>query len=340
MSVIYTTSMAEKEKKAAKSKAIKKVSSQKAVQKTDKKDVVIKEETIVSNVHSPQQSRRLPSLSTLFRDTWDLFKKSWVMYLKIAGVGIGLFLIALAIGAALMIPLFLTSGGNVEQLFMRPTSVQIALLVLLALWVLALIGSIVIFEIISSIAFLLYLDEQDHNWSLRMLFERSRPYFWKYFGASLLVGIAVLGGMVFLFIPGMIIALLFSFVSMAIVLEKRNIMEALHRSYQMVKANFWGITGRVILIQLISFFISQVLDSLNDDNPAIALVIIGYTVVMGAYMLIYTYLLYKQASVVPFTKNVSIRWIWIVAVLGWICLLWLFGFALFAAVAHAPIKTV
>lgn len=325
--------MAEKEKKTVKRTPAKKKTTKPVVKKTV--DAQVEASPIEERV------KGLSPISTLFSESWNLFKRTWVMYFKIAGVGIGLSLAAVAIGASISVPLFFTSGGNVDQLFMRPTSVQVALLVLLAVWVLALIGAIIIFEIIASIAFLLYINDPDRSWSLRELFVQSRPYFWKYFVSSLLVGVAVLGGMVFLFIPGLIISIFFSFVSMEIVLENKPVMGALQRSYQIVKEQFWAIVGRLVLIQIISFFLSQFLSSMREDNPFASMVIIIYSVFMGAFMLVYTFVVYNQAkSVVPSEKHVSIKWIWIITILGWACLLGLFGLALVSGIPQPPIKNV
>lgn len=317
--------MAEKEKKTVKRSAAKK-----APTKHGTKKLIT---TQAEPAHDEKRVKGLAPLSTLFSESWALLKKSWIMYFKIAGVVIGLFLAALVIGAIIIVPLFFMSGGNAEQLFMRSTGVQIILVILLVLWVLAFIGATVIFQIISSIAFLLYLNNPDRDWSVRELFERSRPYFWQYFGSSLLVGFAVMGGMVFFFIPGLVIGLFFSFVAMAIVLENKSVMAALQRSYQIVKGQFWAILGRLLLIQVLSFFISQSLSSMQEDSPFVSLLIIIYSMVMGVYILVYTFVIYKQAAGAPQAGGRdSLTWIWILSILGWVCLLILFGFALFSGI--------
>lgn len=323
--------MAENEKKTLKKTATRSKSVKASLKNID----------VVNSASAPvvKRPKGLAPIGSLFGDAWQLLKQSLVMYLKMVGVGFVFFFGALAIGLSIIVSIFYLSRGNVEQLFVQSTPLQIVLLILLLLWTLALIGSVVIYQIISIIALLLYFSKPRHEWTLLSLFQQSRQYFWKFFFSGLLIGFAVIGGIVFLFVPGFVIGIFFSFVSMAIVLENRSVSDSLKRSYQIVRENFWAILGRIIVIELVAYVILQILDSLNEDSSIISLFSFIITIVLGLYVLAYTYLVYQQTSgVVPYDKSISIKWIWVLAVLGWICLLGLFVFAVFTGTAYAPAK--
>lgn len=70
------------------------------------------------------------------------------------------------------------------------------------------------------------------------LFKEYR-YFWNYLGVSLLVGLAVVGGVIFLIIPGVILAVRLSFAPIIVIDTKIGPVEAIKESYNITKGVFW-----------------------------------------------------------------------------------------------------
>ncbi len=80
--------------------------------------------------------------------------------------------------------------------------------------------------------------------------------FWRGVGAYLIFGVAVLGGVFLLVIPGVYCYTVLSFFSLAILLEDKGLWAAFKRSDDLVKGFFWpvlGANGIVVLATLVLF---------------------------------------------------------------------------------------
>jgi hypothetical protein len=82
--------------------------------------------------------------------------------------------------------------------------------------------------------------------------------FFQLIGASLLYGLIVAVGFVFLIIPGIIFLVRFAFMPEAIVLEQRGVFDSLGRSWALVSGSFWRVLGYGLVIYIIVFFIELV----------------------------------------------------------------------------------
>lgn len=77
-------------------------------------------------------------------------------------------------------------------------------------------------------------------------------YFWKYLGASILGGLAMLGGLILLIIPGIIWAVRFSFATILVIDANMGPMEAMKESWAITKGKFWNLFGLSIVFCLIN----------------------------------------------------------------------------------------
>jgi hypothetical protein len=86
--------------------------------------------------------------------------------------------------------------------------------------------------------------------------EASYRYGFKRLGSvilvSLLVGLAVLGGLILIVIPGLIFGVLLSVSIPALVVENRRGTDAMSRSWNLVKGHFWHAVGVIIVAGLIT----------------------------------------------------------------------------------------
>lgn len=321
--------MAERKKVPEKTKTVKKPV-RKASSKTARKKPV--PETL--HVSTKEVSTHL-TLSDHFKNTWEVFKRTWLSYVKVVGVGIGLFFVIGLIGVIIGLPLMISSGGSAPDLFTDPSPAQIAGIVLVVLWIIASIVATIVYFTWLPIASIFILDHKDRL-SLGELFRKSKPLLFPYFLLSLFVGLLVLGGWVFLVIPGIIISLLFVFVSFVFVLEDKRGTTTLKRSYQMVKENFWTVLLRVFVIQAVLFVGSYLLDSLAQESDAFSLISFAFSVLGGWFAQAYMYLLYKQMKKrVPSASASGIAWVYIVSGIGWLLLIGLVTAVLNGAL-HAP----
>jgi hypothetical protein len=86
---------------------------------------------------------------------------------------------------------------------------------------------------------------------------------------SILVGLAVLGGLILLIIPGIIFAIMFSVSIPALVVENRKGTDAMSRSWNLVKGHFWHALGVLLVAGIITGIISGIIGAIGgaiSDN--------------------------------------------------------------------------
>jgi hypothetical protein len=80
---------------------------------------------------------------------------------------------------------------------------------------------------------------------------------------SILVGLAVMGGLILLIIPGIIFAVMFSASIPALVVENRRGTEAMSRSWNLVKGHFWHALGVIFVAAIITGIIAGVIAAIG-----------------------------------------------------------------------------
>jgi hypothetical protein len=89
---------------------------------------------------------------------------------------------------------------------------------------------------------------------------------------SFLVGLAVVVGLIFLIIPGIILAVMFSVSVPAVVVENLRGTEAMTRSWNLVKGHFWHVLVVVLVAAIIAGVVSSVLNAIGSSNDVLALI--------------------------------------------------------------------
>lgn len=276
----------------------------------------------------------LPSISQLLYDSWDTFKKSVlhliVFYLIILAISVVIIIAALAIIVGLGFrPSFLISftGGQTDfnQLF---TSLLAGILVILIpIFVIA-------FIIIGSIAqsgVILILDQSGKSISYSQILRKGSSLVLPLIGIGFLTSFIVLGGFFVFIIPAILFGFFFIFSTYEVILGDTNGTEALKRSYHIVSKMFFEVLGRFLLLvgiyilYWIFFTILTMLSLLAGDKVSSILYLIvtiaNYIVSFGLSFFTASYIitLYKQAkTAVSPSEKVSIKWVWIVSIIGWV----------------------
>ncbi len=136
--------------------------------------------------------------------------------------------------------------------------------------------------------------------------------FWRGVGAYLIFGIAVLGGLVLLVVPGVYCFTVLSFFPFAILLEDKGLWAAFKRSVELVKGSFWPVLGAngVVLFITIAVFIPLTLGlKMMGVGDTVLFVILGIVGALMApafvvfYYLIYDFLKNEKDG----TLNISVR---------------------------------
>lgn len=82
---------------------------------------------------------------------------------------------------------------------------------------------------------------------------------------SVLVGLAVIGGLILLVIPGLIFLIFLSVSVPVLIVENRRGTAALSRSWALVKGHFWHAAGVIIVAGLITGIVSGIIGSIGGN---------------------------------------------------------------------------
>lgn len=94
---------------------------------------------------------------------------------------------------------------------------------------------------------------------------------WKFFLASLVVGLIILGGIILLIIPAVIFGIWYSFTLILVLDKNLSIKEALSKSKKMVSGKFMKIFGRFIVFGLFSLVVSIILSMVPFNLGSLAM---------------------------------------------------------------------
>lgn len=94
--------------------------------------------------------------------------------------------------------------------------------------------------------------------SLRKSFDSALGVILSLIIAAIIVGVIIAIGLMLFFIPGIIFAVWFCLTSTVVVLERKGVFEALSRSKELVKGN-WFHTFAVLLVTIIVIFIASII---------------------------------------------------------------------------------
>jgi len=79
-----------------------------------------------------------------------------------------------------------------------------------------------------------------------------KPYFWRYFGASILTGLVVWAGLILLIVPGIYWALKFQFFGYFVVDQNCEPIESMRRSSQITQSVKWKLLGFGVFLAIIN----------------------------------------------------------------------------------------
>ena len=83
---------------------------------------------------------------------------------------------------------------------------------------------------------------------------------------SLLVGLAILGGLILLIIPGIIFAVLLCVSVPVLIVENRRGSEAMSRSWNLVKGHFWHALGVIFVAGIIVGIVSGIIGAIGGSE--------------------------------------------------------------------------
>lgn len=134
--------------------------------------------------------------------------------------------------------------------------------------------------------------------------KRSRGMILPIFGLTFLVGLIVLGGFVLLIIPGIIFSIWFVFTVQARVLDQKKGVSALGFSRLLVKNNWWGVFGRIVLGMLTIFAIMSIYQGIVNSLSSFDLTTLTFQKLTIFSFIITLITSALQALITPFASGI------------------------------------
>jgi hypothetical protein len=157
----------------------------------------------------------------------------------------------------------------------------------------------IIASVSSRIAMIHRIAHERPTLALRASLEATRPVFFQYVWVVLLTSLAVIAGLILFIIPGIIIAVWFSFSYLTLLLEGKHGIDALRTSKDMVRGLWWPIFWRFAGVAVVFFGTTTALTLVSEMLLGRALSdIIGVIVnlVVAPYLLVFAYHLYRDVK--------------------------------------------
>lgn len=198
------------------------------------------------------------SLSEIFQKSWEVYKENLGRFLVIILIGMGISVILVV--PLILIAMLLIFGGlisvtnNYAGLLSNPwfwgaIVIGIFDLVLLIAW-----GYLYYLAMVATVNSRIEGKKMDYKQAFGVAFKK----FWSVIWASILTGLVIGLGFIFLIIPGLILAVFLQFVVYAVLFENKKGIGALSTSWQYVSGHFWWVVGVLIVTYLLNIALSSV----------------------------------------------------------------------------------
>jgi hypothetical protein len=207
----------------------------------------------------PPPPLRARSVGEILEAAFDLYRRYWRSLIQIvAVVVVPLTLLQYWIGSVVENNVTTTSNGEVIVTGTGSTWAGAGLVSLISL----LMWSILVGAVAWAVASVLVGREPDVGDAYRFGYRR----FWSVLLVSVLYALAVFVGLIFLIVPGIIIAVRLSVSIPALIVERRKGADALGRSWDLVRGYSWPVFGAFLVVALLNSIVSGVLTAIGGDN--------------------------------------------------------------------------
>lgn len=262
-----------------------------------------------------EKSEGFSPVGDLLSNSVEVVKKTWNKLLVLSLIGAGIVIayiivVTLLIGGSLLGGAAIMDGNAAAGAGLMGVGGILAVLsALLYIGVFAVFGA----------AMIKIVSDTDSSKGVGEYLKEGFGLTWPVFLVTVVTGLLALGGLGLLIIPGIAISILLSFSVYEVVVHRVGIGEALRNSATIVSHNFGAIALRWVVAFGISLVISFVLSYLTRYSSALSLLSTVVQVLLTWFFLAYWYLVYKEARAhTDLKNNVSIAWMYIVAALGWV----------------------
>ncbi|MEI6266421.1 MAG: hypothetical protein WCP14_00845 [bacterium] len=262
---------------------------------TAQKKVKTRSKPVSTTETTSKESGQIRSFSVLLSGSWQIFKRSFVNYLLLLLVAVGL------VGTIIIITFSFTFFPNFNSmttnLFSTPVGLILIIFLIFLYYVVALFIPI-FFEL--AIKHIIITTGEGEPTDFRLSLKYSYRNLGSFFSVSLVSGILSIMGYYLLIIPGVIISIILSQVANVFVLENRNGLSlgTLDKSCEITKGYRWIVLGRYILLYvflLSPLLISALLTLVSPVMTIIFFVVFVCTIIsFSPITTAFNYLIYKD----------------------------------------------
>lgn len=267
--------------------------------------------------------KSLPPIKQLFSDSWNIFTHSILNLLVFSLIGIAAYLVLFIVSFILVLTFGVGTsvfqGGGLS-------SYSGAALILMSFLALVWIIALIIVGFVFQIGLILIVGNYPQKLTIGEIIRKSLGLIWPFIVVSLLVFIITLGGLFVLIIPYLVFAFLLMFAIYEVILNNTKGVEALRRSVMIVVRHFGPLLIRILILIgiYIGFAIVPSLISGIDKSVGVLVSIIWFVVniLLSWFILAFMVTLYKQAKEgLDADTTTHMKWLWIVAVIGWVLII-------------------
>lgn len=197
----------------------------------------------------------LPSAMDLLRQAWDIYKQNAKIFLGITIVPF-LFTIVGIVALFVLLGGFTLSAGALFGMGGEPMKNGLIIGVIIA--AIIFFFFLVLIQAWSSAALVCAIRDTKESISVKESYRRGWRKLRSFLWVSIMAGFAVMAGIVFFIIPGIIAAVWFSLATFVVISENMKGTEAILKSKEYVKGNWGSMFWRLLVIGFISFVISLI----------------------------------------------------------------------------------
>jgi len=272
--------------------------------------------------------KSLPPIKELFSQSWQALVKNILnlLLLNVFAFAIGF------VAAVIVILLAVVMGisGGLMSAIQKSAGPEVLSKIPVNTWFLAgglfLLAMILICVIVTafSIGQVLVVNDKEGKLGWGQAFRKGFGYIIPLVVVGVLTGFLVWGGLFFFIIPAFFIAVFLSFATYEVILSDKKGVAALRSSSQIISQHFgeifirWGLFILLYIVLLI--FIPNLVGKIDEATGIIiSFYLFFVNVLANWFSMAYFVTLYKQAkAATDETKKISLAWITVIAVLGWL----------------------
>lgn len=193
--------------------------------------------------------RQVRDFGELVNDTFLFLKQNFKPLLKAVIIICGFFLLAMVVTAVFQQMRMMSSFGPGEVI-RNPGKVYgwefLFQMIFMILFYNAM--GLTVFSYIS-----LYREKGNEVPEVEEIWENVKYYFWRFLGASILLGIIAMVGFIFCILPGMFLWPIISLILAIIVFENSNFSYAFDRGFKLIKNHWWMTFGAMFIVFIVIY---------------------------------------------------------------------------------------